>query len=91
MTDVLLFWHPVCDNIIVDAYTSITSIKKKIVKGEVGMAVLKSNQTRVVEIISTYIQHIPMLAILIRLCDTTTSVYRYSYSKSKHAKYMYKY
>ena len=42
-------------------------------KSEVGMAVLKSKQTRIVGIISTYVYYIPTLALLVRVCDTTTT------------------
>ena len=56
-----------------------TSIKNNcLMKSEVGMAVLKSKQTRIVGIISTYVQYIPTLAFLVRLCDTSTSIHRYS-------------
>ena len=58
-----------------------------LMKSEIGMAVLKTKQTRIVGIISTYVWYIPTLAFLVRLCDTYA--YFYSpiqlslYSKSK--------
>ena len=58
-------------------YTGVKNNCLKL-KSEVGMAMLKSKQTRVVGIISIYIWYIPMLAFLVRLCDTTTSIHRYS-------------
>ena len=84
---------------------NITSIKNNRLKlkNEVGMAVLKSKQTRVVasyiEIISTYVYStsLRLLFRLVRLCDTTilllftniAKVAVYSVSKRRDVLYTY--